>query len=552
MSSEGVERPLKWWGWGYQDQQPDRAGLEAVAEGVAERLGFEPSGLIEPVGLEDLQLAPSRLKPTSTIADLFSDSPHDRASHAVGRAYRDIVRSVRGDLPNPPDLVARPGSPEEVDAVLAWCEDSNAAVIPFGGGTSVVGGVEARLPEDSDYAGVVSLDLKRMDRVLEVDPVSLAARIQGGATGPGLEAQLREHGMTLRHYPQSFEFSTLGGWIATRAGGHFATGETHIDDLVESARMIAPSGEWASRRLPGSGAGPSPDRMVIGSEGTLGVIVDAWMRVRERPRWRGTCSVLFGEFSDGADAVRALAQSGLQPANCRLLDSAEAEINGVAADGASVLVLGFESARVPVADRLEQAVEIVRDLGGSPGETELRDSEAADVDRTNDAGSEWRNAFLAAPYLRDALICCGVLTETFETAITWDRFQDFTRTVLAEARRATAEISGIPAQGPGSPRVSCRITHAYSDGAAPYFTVLAPSRPGAEVDQWDEIKSAVSEVLEAAGATITHHHAVGRDHRPWYDRQRPDPFADALRAVKRSLDPHDLMNPGVLVDPIDA
>lgn len=552
MSSQGDERPLKWWGWGYEDQQPDRAGLEAVARGVVERLGFEPSGLIEPVGPGDLQLPPSRLKPTSTLVDLFSDSPSDRASHAVGRAYRDIVRSVRGEITDPPDLVARPGSPEEVDAVLAWCEDSNAAVIPFGGGTSVVGGVEARLPSGSAYAGAVSLDLKRMDRVLEVDPVSLAARIQSGATGPGLESQLREHGLTLRHYPQSFEFSTLGGWIATRAGGHFATGETHIDDLVESARMIAPSGEWASRRLPGSGAGPSPDRMVIGSEGALGVIVDAWMRVRERPRWRGNCSVLFDDFYLGASAVRALAQSGLQPANCRLLDPVEAEVNGVSADGSSVLVLGFESARVPVADRLDRALEIVRELGGSPGASELRDSEDTASAKPDDAGGEWRNAFLAAPYLRDALICCGVLTETFETAITWDRFDGFVRSVLDEARRVTAEISGTPAEGPGSPSVSCRITHAYADGAAPYFTVLAPSRPGAEVAQWDEIKSAVSEVLDSAGATITHHHAVGRDHRPWYDRQRPDPFAAALRAAKRSLDPHGLMNPGVLIDPLEA
>ena len=548
MSKQGVDRPLNWWGWGYADQRPDRSALEAVAAGVSDRLGFEPSGIVEPVELVRLELPPPRLEPTPTLSDLFSDSTLDRASHAVGRAYRDIVRSISGDLPDPPDLVARPGTPEEVDAVLSWCEDSNAAVIPFGGGTSVVGGVEARLPANTDYAGVVSLDLKRMDRVLEVDPASLAARIQAGATGPGLESQLREHGLTLRHYPQSFEFSTLGGWIATRAGGHFATGETHIDDLVESIRMIAPSGEWESRRLPGSGAGPSPDRLVIGSEGTLGVIVDSWMRVRERPRWRGSCSVLFDDFFEGAGAVRALAQSGLQPANCRLLDAVEAEINGVGAEGSSVLVLGFESARVPVADRLDAAVELAREGGGKPGEVVLRDSESSQTGAI-DAGSEWRNAFLAAPYLRDSLICCGVLTETFETAITWDRFEDLTVSILEKALEVTAEVSGTPVEGPGSPSVSCRITHAYPDGAAPYFTVLAPSRPGSEVEQWDEIKVAVSEVLDATGATITHHHAVGRDHRPWYDHQRPDPFVRALAAAKETLDPHHLMNPGVLLDP---
>lgn len=258
--------------------------------------------------------------------------------------------------------------------------------------------------------------------------------------------------------------------------------------------------------------------------------------------------MLFDDFFEGARAVRALAQSGLQPANCRLLDAAEAEINGVGADGSSVLVLGFESARVPVADRLDCAVEVARECGGKPGEVLLRDSESTQHG-TEDAGSEWRSAFLAAPYLRDSLICCGVLTETFETAITWDRFEEFTLSVLEEARRVSAAVSGSPVEGPGSPSVSCRITHAYSDGAAPYFTVLAPSRPGSEVEQWDEIKVAVSEVLDGAGATITHHHAVGRDHRPWYDRQRPDPFASALAAAKETLDPHQMMNPGVLLDP---
>ena len=548
MTSERAERPLKWWGWGYADQQPDRAGLEAVAEGVAGHLGFSPAGVIEPPNLDDLELPPSKLTPTPTLADLFSDSVYDRASHALGNSYRDVVRALRGEIDNPPDLVASPGSPEEVDAVLAWCEDSNAAVIPFGGGTSVVGGVEARLPEDSDYAGVVSLDLKRMDRVLEVDPVSQAARIEGGATGPALEDQLRDHGLTLRHFPQSFEFSTLGGWVATRAGGHFATGETHIDDLVESIRMISPAGEWHSRRLPGSGAGPSPDRLAIGSEGTLGVIVDAWMRVRERPVWRAACQAAFDDFFAGAEAVRALAQSGLQPANCRLLDQVEARVNGVTDDGSAVMVLGFESARVPVSDRMEQALGIVRESGGRPGELELRDGESGGRGEPSGAGGAWRSAFLAAPYLRDSLICCGVLTETFETAITWDLFEEFTRSILESARRAAAEASGAPEQGPGSPSVSCRITHAYPDGAAPYFTVLAPSRPGSEVAQWDEIKRAVSERIDDFGGTITHHHAVGRDHRPWYDRQRPEPFAASLRAVKGSLDPHAIMNPGVLVD----
>ena len=217
-----------------------------------------------------------------------------------------MVRGFRGEFENPPDLVAFPRDESEIETVLSWAEAEGAAVIPFGGGTSVVGGVEARLGERP----VVSLDLRRLDRVLEVDADSLAARIQAGATGPRLEEQLREHGLTLRHFPQSFEYSTLGGWIATRAGGHFATLYTHIDDLVESVRAITPRGTWESRRLPGSGAGPSPDRALIGSEGILGVIAEAWVRVRPRPEFKASCGVEFDDFLAAAGAVREISQSG--------------------------------------------------------------------------------------------------------------------------------------------------------------------------------------------------------------------------------------------------
>ena len=254
-----------------------------------------------------------------------------------------MVRGFRGEFENPPDLVAFPRDESEIEAVLGWAEAEGAAVIPFGGGTSVVGGVEPRLGERP----VVSLDLRRLDRVLEVDPTSLAARIQAGATGPRLEEQLREHGLTLRHFPQSFEYATLGGWIATRAGGHFATVLTHIDDLVESVRAITPRGTWESRRLPGSGAGPSPDRLLAGSEGILGVISEAWMRVRPRPEFKASAGVEFDDFLAGAGAVREISQSGLDPANCRLLDAGEAELTGAGDGSAGLLILGFESAHRP-------------------------------------------------------------------------------------------------------------------------------------------------------------------------------------------------------------
>jgi alkyldihydroxyacetonephosphate synthase len=534
------ERRLKHWGWGYEDQIPSRAEMEEAAAGIRERLGFGGE-VEEAVPLETVEIRASRLKAPADLGDLFTDEKYERVSRALGKAYRDVVRGFRGEFPNPPDLVARPRDESEIETVLSWCEVEGAAVVPFGGGTSVVGGVEAPLGDRP----VVSLDLRRLDRVLEVDPESMAARIQAGATGPRLEQQLRECGLTLRHFPQSFEYATLGGWIATRAGGHFATLYTHIDDLVESVRAITPRGTWESRRLPGSGAGPSPDRALIGSEGILGVIGEAWMRVRPRPQFKTSCSVEFDDFLAAAGAVREISQSGLYPSNCRLLDALEAGTTGAGSGEKSLLVLGFESAHHPVDDQMEIAIAIVREHGGVP--SEVRGSDRSDGDASGAVGA-WRGAFLFAPYLRDTFVACGVLSETFETAITWDRFEDFHAVAIEAVRAKVAEVCDAPAEGPGAPRVSCRFTHVYPDGPAPYFTVMAPAQRGGEVEQWDEIKEAAAEAVIEGGGTITHHHAVGRDHRPWYDRQRPAPFAAALRAAKSELDPSAMLNPGVLID----
>ncbi|MFL5907478.1 MAG: FAD-binding oxidoreductase [Solirubrobacterales bacterium] len=550
-------RRRKHWGWGYEDQQPSRDQVEGIGKAVTERLSFEVDRVEDPVPLEAVELRESRLKPPKRFAEMFSDERYDRVSHALGKAYRDVVRGFRGEFPNPPDLVAYPESAEDVDIVLNYCADEGAAAIPYGGGTSVVGGVEPRVGDA--YRGTVSIDLRRMDRVLEVDPISMAARIQAGATGPGLEEQLREHGLTLRHFPQSFEYSTLGGWIATRAGGHFATLYTHIDDLVESVRGVTLDGEWESRRLPGSGAGPSPDRVLLGSEGILAVIVDAWVRVRERPNEKLSAGIAFDDFAAGAEAVREISQAGLHPSNCRLLDAVESETSSAGPPGKAVLVLGFESAHHPMEDSMALAIDAATAHGGEPGEIKRQSAEPpgpgarreapAPSGPGDDPVNAWRHAFLFAPYLRDALIACGVLSDTFETAITWDRFPDFHADVMETARRAVGEAIGGPAEGRGAPRISCRFTHVYPDGPAPYYTVLAPARRGDEVAQWDAIKAAVSDAVIDAGGTITHHHAVGRDHRPWYDRQRPDPFAAALWAAKRELDPKAVLNPGVLIDP---
>ncbi|HEX3279542.1 MAG TPA: FAD-binding oxidoreductase [Thermoleophilaceae bacterium] len=516
------DRRRKLWGWGFEDQQLPFEEVEQAARGAREHLGFEPAEVERPPRLEDVELPPARIEPPASLAEICSSDPYDRATHAYGKAYRDLVRALRGRFDHPPDVVARPRDEREVEQVLAWCADAGAAAIPYGGGTSVVGGVEPRVPQGA----AVTVDLGRLDRVLDVDPVSRAARIQAGATGPGLEEQLKQHGLTLRHYPQSFEYSTLGGWIATRAGGHFATLQTHVDDFVESVRALTPAGAWESRRLPGSGAGPSPDRMLIGSEGILGVITEAWVRVQEAPRFKESAAVLFDSFAAGAAAVRALTQTRLYPTNCRLLDPGEAALTSAAPDGKALLVLGFEG-HDDVSAQLAQALALCSDAGGRARE------------KRGESEGAWRDAFLQAPYLRDTLIAGGILAETFETAITWDRFDVFVAGVRERAEAA------LGADG----RVTVRITHAYPDGAAPYFTVLAPAQRGSELEQWDEIKAAASEAIEAAGGTITHHHAVGRDHRPWYDRQRPDRFADALRAAKAAVDPQGILNPGVLIDP---
>ncbi|MET9609725.1 FAD-binding oxidoreductase [Streptomyces sp. NPDC006512] len=527
-----TSRSRSWWGWGWSDAHPDDAECAALG-------ALLPGTLARPLPVprvRDLGIGAPVLEPPTSLAHLVTADPADRAAHAMGKAYRDVVRALRGRPGRVPDLVARPTDEREVAALLDWAGDRQVAVVPYGGGSSVSGGVEYR---GDAHRAVLSLDLTAMGRVLEVDTEGRAARIQAGTLGPALEDQLRPHGLTLRHFPQSFEFSTLGGWLATRAGGHYATGRTHIDDFVQSMRVVTPAGTSASWRLPASGAGPSPDRLFLGSEGALGVITEAWVRLQERPRHKASAAVSFTDFQDALRAVRTLARSDLSPANCRLLDAGEAALSGAARDGSAVLVLGFESADAPVADRLERAVGLARSYGGKGG--------IPDGDPSGGAGGDaavgaWRSAFLRMPYLRDGLARMGAVAETFETAATWDRIPGLIEAVRTEVGAAALKATGHPAT------VNCRLTHVYPDGAAPYFTVLAAGRAGDEVALWDDLKAVAGEVLHRHRATITHHHAVGRDHRPGYDRQRPEPFALALRAAKGALDPRGILNPGVLVD----
>ena len=511
-----------------------------MARTLAGMFGVDGLTITDPPTLDELALPAPRLEPPAALAPLCTTDAFERAGHTFGKSFRDVVRAYRREFDHPPDVVAFPRTEADVVALLDWCADAGAAAVPYGGGSSVVGGVECDVGDA--YRGVVTIDLRELGRVVEVDRTSRAARIEAGAYGPALEDELRPHGLTLRHFPQSFEFSTLGGWLATRSGGHYATLYTHIDDFVESMRVVTPAGVVESARLPGSGAGPSPDRMFLGSEGILGVITEAWMRVQDRPRFRASAPARFERWEDGVAAARALSQSGLFPSNCRLLDATEAMVTGTDDGSAHVLLVGFESADHPLDAWIARAVECARDHGGKVDDDAVRTRTEDTASREGAAGA-WRNAFVRAPYTRDALVGMGCVNETFETAITWGRFDALYDDVMRSTRDALGAV------GAGSGVVTCRFTHVYPDGPAPYFTVIAPGRPGGQLEQWAEVKAAASEALRRHGATITHHHAVGRDHRPWYDRQRPPLFADALRAAKHALDPHAVLNPGVLIDP---
>ena len=526
---------LKHFGWGREGEGLTPSEEACVLRRIEQRFGRSAGDEVKPPKLEDIKLEPPRLDPPASLP-FCSTGRYDRAAHTYGKSFPDYAGGLVGDYRSAPDVVAYPRNEEEVAAVLDWAGGAQASVTPFGAGSSVVGGVEPKR-DAARYTAAVTVDLRELGRVLEVDETSRAARIQAGAFGPALEAQLKPHGLTLRHFPQSFECSTLGGWIATRSGGHFATLYTHIDDLVESLRVITPKGVIETRRLPGSGAGPSPDRLLIGSEGILGVITQAWMRLQDRPAFRAGGAVRFANFFTAAKALRAISQAGLYPANCRILDPQEAFNTGVGDGSVAIMVLAFESGDHPLEPWMARASECCADYGGKPDRTDT-----ADAHREGAAGA-WRNAFIRMPYARERTIERGIINDTFETAITWERFESFHDKIKTATERAIVEATGRAGQ------VTCRCTHVYPDGPAPYFTFHAAGRHGELSTQWLTIKAVGLDAVIANGGTVTHHHAVGRDHRQWYDRQRPPLFAAALKAAKATMDPQALLNPGVLIDP---
>jgi alkyldihydroxyacetonephosphate synthase len=531
------EKRRSFYGWGFEDDSisPEEMGwFERTWAELFEVDGFNPVAMPRE---SDITLRTPRVALPAALQPFCTSDKYDRLRHSYGRSVRDLARMIlRRDFSNPPDAVAYPRNEDEIRAVVDWCGSNDLAAIPFGGGSSVVGGVNP--PTDERYRGTVTIDVSQLNRVLEIDEASQAARIQAGILGPELERQLKPSGLTMRFFLQAWEFSSLGGWIATRAAGHFATVYTQIDNHIEALRVVTPAGLLATRRWPTSGAGPDPNRLFLGSEGALGIITEAWVRLHRRPTFRKSTTVRFRNYEKAIDAVRVVSQAGLYPANARLIERDEAKFTEAGDGRFDLLVLSFESADHPLEPWMDRALEICRDHGGEWD----REALAEDDSQRRGAAGNWRDKFLRGPYLREHAIARRVMRDTVESCVTWDRYMEFQTRVKEETLRAIRDVTGRPGT------CTVRFTHLYPDGPAPYFTWHALGNKDRLVEQFWAIKAAASEAMANAGGTITHHHALGRDHRIWYDRERPELFAEALKAIKRQLDPHQILNPGVLVD----
>jgi alkyldihydroxyacetonephosphate synthase len=532
-----MARDMRWWGWG-EDAKAGHASPEVIQwfEGELGALDA-PRG---PVALDDVRLDPPRLPDAvrARFAEIVRDDREARVLHARGKSYPDLVRQRAGDCSSAPDAVLMPRDHDEVRAVLEACAAAGVAVVPFGGGTSVVGGLE---PLRGGFSALVSLDLGALDALETLDERSHLAVVGGGIRAIELDARLAERGFTLGHLPQSYEHVSIGGCVATRSAGQASTGYGRIDDLVVGARLAAPAGDLELRAQPASAAGPELRRLVIGSEGVLGPITRVALRVRPLPELNRYEGWMFPSFGAGAEVLRRLEQADVAPDVARLSDEVEtrmgfglASLGGLratalhgylrargVAQGAAVIV-GWGGGEDAVRGRRETAVEVLRDGGG--------------VAIGQQAGRAWVRTRFGGPYLRDELMDRGVLVETLETATTWTQLFTLYRAV-GDALRAHAAL------------VACHISHVYPTGASLYFTFMARARRGEELEQWAEVKAAASEAVVATGATISHHHAVGRDHARYLAAEIGDTGVAALRALKRELDPAGIMNPGKLLPP---
>jgi alkyldihydroxyacetonephosphate synthase len=548
---------LRWNGWGRlgesMDLSPSRE--KALRTEIGRLLQHRISAPPAPAALEEIRLGPSKLSPEtqnalrSACGDAgFSISSLERVTHSLGRSLPDLLRLRRGDIPRAPDAVVYPASEGMVASVLRIASEANLAVIPFGGGSSVVGGVEPRTLRGQ--TGALSLDTTRLDALVRIDRESLLATFQAGIDGPALETALQPHGLTLGHFPQSFEYSTLGGWIATRSSGQSSSGYGSIEDLLVSVRMVTPEGVVRTLAVPRSSTGPDLNQLVLGSEGTLGVIVEATLRVCDAPAIFEDRGMLFRSFADGVAAVRDATRDGVQVAVMRLSDASELELAqmlrrdpGQRVDPAALALgllarLGYGAGRVALVYAVEAgsrrrasaALRRMRAIGRAHGGMPLGRA----------PGRSWRRDRFRTPYLRDWLLELGVAVDTFETAVPWGRIDTTHDSVLRAMRRA-AEIHG------GAALAAAHLSHSYTDGASLYFTLLYPIDHGNDLVQWEAIKREVTEAIVAAGGTLSHHHGVGVDHLPWLAREKGALGLAALRAARTALDPRGLMNPGKLL-----
>jgi alkyldihydroxyacetonephosphate synthase len=538
----GPRRDSKWWGWGDPAIEPELDGpaLATLRERVGE---LTPSPRAEQIA--SVQLPPSRPMPSAVTeavgeAGVFCGA-EDRIRHSTGRGYVDLARLRSGALEAAPDAVLLPTDAAAVKRVLEVCAMEGVAVVPFGGGTSVVGGIE---PLGGPHQRVVSLDLARL-RGVEVDARSLTARLGAGLRGPEAEALLSKHGVVLGHYPQSFEYATIGGFAATRSAGQASSGYGRFDALVSSLRLISPAGELRTLETPHTAAGPSLRELIIGSEGIFGVIPEVTVRVRPAPRQRRYEAWIAESFEAGSEIVRALAQGPGLPDVIRVSDEEETEVSlalsgprGVAGGlfrsylglrrrrRGCLIVVGIEGEEEAVARRRALSVRELRRAGA--------------VYLGQAAGRSWEHGRYQGPYLRDTLMEMGAMVETLETSHTWSRLGELHAAVGAVIREALA--------GQGTPGlVFCHLSHAYPDGASLYFTFISRARHGEEIEQWRAVKRAACEAIVAKGGTITHHHAVGRDHAPYMEAEVGAEGLAALRATKEELDPMGIMNPGKLL-----
>ncbi len=523
------EAGMPWGAWG-----PRRPLPEPVRELLGQFLGLAAAPP-PPADAAEVALAPSRLTPAAQAAlgaaigaEHVRTDRAERLRHTGGKSTTDLLRRRAGDATHAPDAIARPGSHDEVLALLAAAERQQIAVVPFGGGTSVTGGVEAL---DGGLTAVVALDLARMNRLTGVDATAQTATFEAGVSAPQAERLLTTRGFTLGHFPQSFEHATIGGFAATRSAGQNSTGYGRFDDMVIALRAATPRGTLALGRAPASAAGPDLRQLLLGSEGAFGVITEVTVSVANLPVEELDEAWLFADFPAGIAAVRALAQTAPGSVTmARLSDETETSVSGILSGrpaSGCLLVVSIEGTSSAVADRHARAAEVLRDHGGHP-------AGAGPV-------ADWRASRFDAPYLRDSLLDAGALAETLETATTWSdlaALHQSVRTALTQALTA----AGTP------PVVMCHVSHLYPAGASLYFTV-ATAQTADPVAQWAAAKRAASEAIIAGGGTITHHHAVGLDHRDYLSAEIGELGVRVLRAVKNTLDPAGIMNPGKLIPP---